>query len=261
MSRRYERLASAMVGTPLQAAAEKARELKNARTIRNEPGLADVLAETRRTYELMGRVIRPDTNCVDVGAHLGVMLHRMVKLAPAGRHQAFEPVPYKAAWLRKKFPAVTVHEMALADHDATETFHLNTGSSALSALRRPTEDHGPTEAITVPVRRLDDVIAEDHRVGYLKIDAIGAEPLVLRGAERILAKDRPFVLFESSKETLDNFGLTAAGLHEHLVGEAGYDLFSLRGWLAGESPLTVERLEQAMIFPFEAFNFVGLPRP
>lgn len=261
MSRRYERLASAMVGTPLQALAEKAREVKNARTIRSEPGLADVLAETRRTYELMGEVIRPDTNCVDVGAHLGVMLHRMVTLAPRGHHHAFEPVPYKAAWLRRKFPAVEVHEMALADVDDTATFHLNTGSSALSALRRPSEDHGPTEAITVPVRRLDDVIGEDQPVGYLKVDAIGAELLVLQGAERILAKDRPFVLFESSKETLDNFGLTAAAVHTYLVDGCGYDLFSLRGWLAGEPPLTVERLEQAMIFPFEAFNFAALPRP
>ncbi len=261
MSRRYERLASAMVGTPLQAVAEKARDLKNARTVRNEPGLADVLAETRRTYELMSKVIRPDTNCVDVGAHLGVMLHRMVKLAPRGRHHAFEPVPYKAAWLRSKFPGVAVHEIALADHDATETFHLNTGSSALSALRRPSEDHGPTEAITVPVRRLDDVVPDDRPVGYLKVDAIGAELLVLKGAERILTDDRPFVLFESSRETLDNFGLTAAAIHQFVVDDLGYDLFSLRGWLAGEVPLTAERLEQAMIFPFEAFNFAALPRP
>lgn len=261
MSRRYERLASAIVGTPLHAVAEKARDVRNARTIRQEPGLADVLAETRRTYELMAEVIKPTTTCVDVGAHLGVMLHRMVKLAPLGRHHAFEPVPYKAAWLRRKFPSVKVHEMALADHDATETFHLNTGSSALSALRRPSEDRGPTEAITVSVRRLDDVIPDDVAVGYLKVDAIGAEHLVLKGAERILAKDRPIVLFEASRETLDNFGLTAANIHDHLAGGAGYDLFSLRGWHAGDPPLTVERLEQAMIFPFEAFNFVALPRP
>ncbi|MDH4366378.1 MAG: FkbM family methyltransferase, partial [Acidimicrobiia bacterium] len=147
------------------------------------------------------------------------------------------------------------------DHDATETFHLNTGSSALSALRRPNQDHGPTEAITVPVRRLDDVIPDHLPIGYLKVDAIGAELLVLQGAERILGHDRPFVLFEASRETLDTFGLTAADLHGYVVGEAGYDLFSLRGWLAGEPPLTVERLERAMIFPFEAFNFAAVPRP
>lgn len=261
MSRRYERLASALVGTPLQALAEKVREVKNMRTVRHEPGLANVLAEARRTYDLMGAVIRPDTNCVDVGAHLGVMLHRMVTLAPEGRHHAFEPVPYKAAWLRKKFPAVTVHEMALADTDDSATFHLNTGSSALSALRRPAEDHGPSEAITVPVRRLDDVIPGDQPVGYLKVDAIGAELLVLKGAERILTKDRPFVLFEASTESLGNFGLTAADIHSHLVGTVGYDLLSLRGWHAGEPPLTVDQFERAMVFPFEAFNFVALPRP
>ena len=87
------------------------------------------------------------------------------------------------------------------------------------------------------------------------------ELLVLKGAERILAKDRPFVLFEASRETLENFGLTAAAIHRYLVGDVGYDLFSLRGWHASEPPLTAERLEQAMVFPFEAFNFVASPRP
>lgn len=259
MSKRYERLASAMVGTPLQSVAERVREARNALTIRREPGLANVLAETRLTGELLARKLRPDTNCIDVGCHLGVMLHQMVTLAPRGRHHAFEPVPYKAEWLRRKFPAVAVHQMALADHDESGTFYVNIGSSALSALRTAKEDHGPTEAIAVETRRLDDVLPDDLEVGFVKIDAIGAELLVLRGAERTLRKHRPIVLFEASLETLDNFGLTAAMIHQYMVEELDYELFSLRGWRVGDPPLSVERLEKAMVFPFEAFNFVALP--
>ena len=260
MSKRYERLASAMVGTPLQGMAERVREVRNTLTVRREPGLADVLAETRLTYELMGQKLRPDTNCVDVGCHLGVMLHQMVTLAPRGHHHAFEPVPYKAEWLRRKFPRVTVHQMALADRDESGTFYVNTGSSALSALRTASQDHGPTEAIAIETRRLDDVLPENLEVGFVKVDAIGAELLVLRGAERTLRKHRPTVLFEASTETLDNFGLTAPMIHQYLVDEHDYDLFSLRGWRVGDPPLTVERLERAMVFPFEAFNFLALPR-
>ena len=35
----------------------------------------------------------------------------MLKRAPRGSHWAFEPIPAKAEWLRKKFPEVEVREI------------------------------------------------------------------------------------------------------------------------------------------------------
>ena len=60
-------------------------------------------------------VLREDSNCIDVGANRGVILAEMCRVAPGGRHIAFEPTPIKARWLRKKFPEVQVEEVAVSD--------------------------------------------------------------------------------------------------------------------------------------------------
>jgi FkbM family methyltransferase len=259
MSKRYEKLASRIVGTPLQRGADIVRGARHAVTVRREPGLRDVLLEGRRTQELMKRTIADGMNCVDVGAHLGVMLHEMVKLSPSGRHHAFEPVPYKADWLRKKFPSVGVHEMALSDQSGKAEFFLHADTSSLSALRQSAENPNP-EKTTVPVRRLDDVLPESHRVDFLKIDAMGAEYLVLRGAERILETSRPVVIFECTEAILRAFDLKAELPFAYLTNEHRYDLFSLRGYVRNETPLDLDRFVAAMVFPFEAFNFVAIAR-
>ncbi len=52
---------------------------------------------------------------------------------------------------------------------------------------------------TVPVRPLDEVVAEalpDHTVGFIKMDVEGWELPVLRGARRLIARDRPNLLVE-----------------------------------------------------------------
>lgn len=258
MSIRYERVASALVGSPLQGPAERVRELKNGWTAKRNPDLRFILAEGRLTRQLMRRYLRPDTNCVDVGCHLGVMLQEMVTLSPRGTHHAFEPVPYKAEWLKKKFPRVEVHQMALADRHSEAQFYVNQASSALSALR-PAERSGESDLITVEVSQLDDVLPEDLAVGWLKIDAIGGELAVMRGARKLLERHRPILLFEASETTLGYFDLTAAEIHSYVVDELGYRLHSLHGWSVGAPPLSRDGLEKAMQWPYEAFNFLALP--
>jgi FkbM family methyltransferase len=259
VSKRYEQVASKIVGTPLQRGADLVRDARNALTVRREPGLRNVLLEGRRTHELMKRTIVNGMNCVDVGCHLGVMLHEMVKLSPSGRHHAFEPVPYKAEWLRKKFPSVGVHEMALSDRSGKADFFLHAETSSLSALRQSAENPNP-ERTSVPVRRLDDVLPESHRVDFFKVDAMGAEYHVLRGAERILQTSRPVVIFECTEAILRAFELKAEQPFHYLTHEHRYDLFSLRGYVNNEPPLDLDRFVAAMVFPFEAFNFVAIAR-
>ncbi len=258
MSRTYERIASRLVGTPLQGAAEQVRHLKTAWQIHREPDLRKVLSEGRLTTRLMKHYIRRDMNCVDVGCHLGVMLHQITTLAPDGCHHAFEPVPYKAEWLRRKFPSAVIHEMALSDHGSADAFFVDETSSARSALRPVDRDHS-LSSIKVETRRLDDVLPEDLTVGFVKIDAIGAELLVMQGAERIIKRDRPVVLFECSHAILAAFELTPADIYDYVVGQLGYQLFSLHGWANNHGPLDLAHLEIALVWPYEAFNYVALP--
>ena len=62
----------------------------------------------RETHAVMRRVLKPDSCCIDVGAHKGSILQWMVDLAPHGRHLAFEALPHMADALRQRFPTVTV---------------------------------------------------------------------------------------------------------------------------------------------------------
>src|SRR4051794_38262076 len=108
----YEIVAGKVIGTPLQRPAEWLRRWKHAREARAHAELAPLFDEERQIDELMRRVIKPDTNCIDVGCHLGAYLQKIVTLAPQARHRAVEPVAHKARWLRQKFPGVAVLEMA-----------------------------------------------------------------------------------------------------------------------------------------------------
>ena len=42
---------------------------------------------------VMTSILRRDSCCIDVGANEGEMLQEMLRLAPQGRHLAFEPLP------------------------------------------------------------------------------------------------------------------------------------------------------------------------
>ena len=42
---------------------------------------------------LFAKILRNDSNAVDIGCHMGEMLAEFCSLAPMGRHIAFEPIP------------------------------------------------------------------------------------------------------------------------------------------------------------------------
>src|SRR5215212_2301575 len=80
------------------------------------------IRDTQLLVELLVEVLEPDSDCLDVGAHAGSVLREMVRLAPRGRHVAWEPLPTFAAQLREQFPRVEVREAALGDRAGTRTF-------------------------------------------------------------------------------------------------------------------------------------------
>jgi SAM-dependent MidA family methyltransferase len=41
----------------------------------------------------MSRVLKKDSNCIDIGANEGTILRDMLKFAPRGDHMAIEPIP------------------------------------------------------------------------------------------------------------------------------------------------------------------------
>src|SRR5436305_12261531 len=89
-----------ITGTPLEPVARWALRRPTAR----RPWW-EVLNERydEQTREVMRRVLAADSNCIDVGANEGAFLEDMIKLAPDGRHHAFDALSGLAATLRAHF--------------------------------------------------------------------------------------------------------------------------------------------------------------
>lgn len=182
----------------------------------------------RRDTEAMRRIVHRELHgadtAVDVGASVGEVTEWLFDAAPAGRHHVVEPLPDHAANLRRRFPAAVVHECAVSDTTGEAEFFHVVGAPAWSGFHRqdPVADRR-TVAIKVAVRRLDELV-ENASVALVKIDVEGAELGVLRGAERLLSRDRPTILFEHAPIHANAFGTSSEELWV-LLTDAGY-------WLA-----------------------------
>jgi len=141
----------------------------------------------------------PGKDAVDVGAHDGCYIHFLRRFA---RHvYAYEPIPWMAKELRRKFPHdVTVKAEALSWSEGTATLHVPMvkgasipGCATISDAAAAHYDGA--ENVTVPTRRLDASFAGD--AGFVKIDVEGHEESVLEGAHGTIDCCRPNFVVEA----------------------------------------------------------------
>ena len=197
----------------------------------------------------MRRVLAKDSNCVDVGAHRGVLLEHMITLAPEGQHVAVEPLPKFAALLRENFAGVAIYECALGAQAGTSTFAHVTTNAAYSGLRQRPYDRPDEQVdeITVEVRTVDEVVGDRRPVRLLKIDVEGGELDVLHGATHVLTEDRPFVAFEFGNRASAVYGATAEDVFDTLTA-AGLRVTTLARWLRHDPDLDrAEFLDQTRL--------------
>lgn len=156
----------------------------------------------RRHGEFELRLVKPlcDANhdSIDVGANLGAYIHFMCRSSKLV--YAFEPVPWLAAMLARKFTArVIVRDIALSNENGTAVLHVpivdGQPECGLSSLASGV-NFGVNEQMELRVRtsRLDDVY--EGRLGFLKVDVEGHEQAVLEGASRTLDWSHPNLLVE-----------------------------------------------------------------
>jgi FkbM family methyltransferase len=260
MSIAYERLAHWVIGSPVQNLAEQCRHLLAWPRQQKYPEMAEVYVESDRIKTFMQRVIQDGMNCIDVGCHLGSMLNQIQQLSPHGQHIAIEAIPYKAHWLKRKYPTVSVHPLAVGDASGQVEFYHNPKQSGFSGLQAHGSEATDCEKLVVECQRLDAIVPPQQSIDFIKIDVEGAELSVLKGANRILTTDRPIVLFECTLSGLGAFGLQPQQVYDNLTQQFDYDIYLIKDWLNHELPLDLKRFEAAMEYPFQAFNFVMFPR-
>ncbi len=169
-------------------------------------------------------VVNDLNNCIDVGANFGYYTCIFGKLARGGRTIAIEPDEKMFNLLRDNIyinsleaMTVPVHSAA-GDREATLTLHRQiTRSGNTSVIQVPAEvlqrmGEPPSRAFEVAAMPIDRLLPQfNGRVDHVKIDVEGAEPLVLRGAQQIIATNPGInIVMEWSQNQLQAAGFDPA---------------------------------------------------
>jgi len=207
-----------LVGTPLGRSLARLRELRALwRVVRSDPEQGGMLCQDVLVRRLLPCLCRPPRIFVDVGAHIGSVIADVRHDRPSMRIVAFEADSDKASKLSRKFPDIEVHGCALGDRDATVTFYIDTKRSGYSSLGRRDRPTTEVREVSVPMRRLDNILTRPADVGLIKLDVEGAELVVLRGASELISRCRPVILFESGPQGGTSLGDSLEDIFDWLV--------------------------------------------
>jgi FkbM family methyltransferase len=189
-----------------------------------------------RTYEVWLVTLLKDLadkfpgSVLDVGSNQGAVGAALGRhIGPSRKLFAFEPTPETAARAAatlalNALPNAMLLPIAVGDSDEKITFHFREGQSDLaSAARDLHEETGAYRKLSVEARRLDSLM-ESHfadRVGVIKIDVEGFEPQVVRGAQALIRRDRPAIMFEYVPEMAGPLGWTAEDVAQLITAAGG----------------------------------------
>jgi FkbM family methyltransferase len=251
-----------LVGTPLEEPAKRLRWLAAANIRRKHPELWEVYLEERWLPLILAKLLKPDSNGVDVGCHIGSFLSLLAKFAPRGRHIAFEASTARSAGLRRRFPNIEVLPVAVSDVAGTGVFVEDLERPGYSFLRRVegVEDKGQF-SYEVMMCRLDDVLVRKGRVDLIKVDIEGGELAAFRGGRETINKWRPTIIFECASEyDLERQNLSRQALYDFICGDLGYTIHSFADFHFGKGEMGFDEFRRCGIYPFRAFNFIACPR-
>ncbi len=207
--------------------------------------------------EWLRRWLKPGCHCIDAGGSFGwyaVLLSQAV--GHAGRVHVFEPIPRTAQVLtenlkRNACDNVTVHAVALAEADGTMDLYVpDIGVSGSLRLH----DYGDAyEMFSCPVRTLDGMADEGKwpKIDFIKADIEGAEFALLRGAVRLIRRDRPLLMLEVQASSTRLFGHEPSALFEWLQA-----LSYGAGWITKDGNLIACTGREA---PLPDYNFIFFP--
>lgn len=209
---------------------------------------------------VMERVLRPASIAVDIGAFEGGFLKHMIRLAPHGRHYAFEPLPERFERLREAFPRQRVFPFALGAAPGTAFFYEVLRFPALSGLRPRSDATDPRKVsqIEVVVETLDRIIEPSDRLDFVKIDVEGGELDVLRGGIETLRRSQPVIVFECGVGGLDLYGHRPGQVYEVLTVSVGLRVSLLGSWLRHGPCLSQDEFVEAFERGGE-FYFIAHP--
>jgi FkbM family methyltransferase len=190
-------------------------------------GLIYVFNEYEDDAFFVQKFIKPGMTALDIGANVGFFTLMMARLAgDSGRVHAFEPSRTTLEKLRRNieenaFQNITILEVALSDRVEERALHHDEDPSQ----NRFGQVVSPAGEEKVACRPLDAELGPGATFDFVKIDVEGAELLVFRGAEKLLAANpHAPILCEFNDANARSLGFSIAELARFFL-DRDYRLF------------------------------------
>jgi FkbM family methyltransferase len=165
------------------------------------------LASNEPEYAMLPALLAPGSWVIDVGANVGLYTLRMSQLVgDTGRVVAFEPIGSTFEILAANCQVARCRNVSLINAAASDRAaivsmavpQLENGSPNFYQAQITPGGSGEQRALAISI----DSLELPGRVALAKIDAEGHDAAVLHGMARLLKRDRPVLIVESSDETL-----------------------------------------------------------
>ena len=185
-------------------------------------------------------ILKPGNVALDVGVNQGDHFLQMpALLGPKGLVIGIEASPVMVEITRgqvvqqelDKRCEIVLHNVAVSDKEGTAQFHFVKSAPGLSSLaNRDVAQNQDVEVFECRLTTIDNLLSPVRRkVDFAKLDIEGAEYHALKGASRLLTRDRPPIVFEFDKQSPEYFGYRC----EDLIGlfeSAGYKIHDFFGF-------------------------------
>jgi len=191
---------------------------------------------TREYYEpeltYLNRFLSPGAVVVDGGASCGIYTVAASKVVgETGRVLSFEPGAQSFSVLKRNVELNRLHNvrtfrMALSDTQRkARLYHHPHGPNSYCLAGETSWCHEFEEIATTTV---DVCLGQEglQHIDLLKMDVEGAEELILRGANSVIASSRPVVIFEVNPDAAARLGLQPDGAWK-LLESLGYSFHRL----------------------------------
>jgi FkbM family methyltransferase len=186
--------------------------------------------------KLISQTVREGDTCIDIGAQKGyVSLTLAQAVGNKGRVLAFDADKRAAAKLianidRTNQRVIEVFQCALGEREGSCTFVLSKVLGWSSRFPNELAKTAVEETVEVKVNSFDEMIArkeisiEPNKVSFIKLDAEGSEPLILKGMRSFLSTARPVLCVEVNYDSLGAAGSSPQELQK-LLDELGFDIY------------------------------------
>jgi FkbM family methyltransferase len=216
----------------------------------------------RQTLAIMKKILKEDSNCIDVGCHKGEVMDEILKIASKGKHTGFEPIPEYYEFLKRKYASdnrVAILKNALSDSNGEAEFNWVKNAPAYSGIKQRSYaiKDPQIEKIQVQLTTLDECGNHFPPTSLIKIDVEGAELMVLKGAMNFIQQHRPVIIFEFGLGAADHYGVGPEDVH-HYFSKLRYQLNTLKGFLNDTKGLDPTDLKD-LFYGNREYYFVAYP--